>query len=76
MQTATEKTETTTKTNNLFVVESHATNNDTKKKIIVGAGAIGFAMCFSGILYGNVLFIVGLTVMIASAGAAFLTRNK
>jgi hypothetical protein len=48
----------------------------TGKKIMLGCGATGFAMCFAGILYGNQVFILGFVVMVLGAAGFYATARK
>ena len=54
------------KTNYVELVEKIA-NPATGKKLMIGTGSIGFAACFSGLVYGNAAFALGFVIMLCSA---------
>jgi len=60
----TTKTETETTVETPFMVSKL-----TVKRVTLAVGSLGFAACFSGLLYGNQAFALGFLVMLISAFA-------
>ena len=50
---------------------------ETGKKLMLIAGSIGFAVCFSGLLYGGRAFVLGFIVMLCAAtGYRFIVEKN
>ena len=70
------QTKTTTENVNVEKSEIEPVNSETGKKIMLGCGAVGFTMCFAGIIYGNQVFILGLVVMVLGAAGFYVIAKK
>jgi hypothetical protein len=69
--TTNEKTETTG-----TIVQTIGINKLTAKRVTLAVGSLGFALCFSGLLWGTRAFAIGFLVMLISAFAYTRLNNQ